>query len=259
MICKAESETIAIPPSWSFCHPELALSLPHLPGYALCSGKLWVLQSCTHLWWWAAWNSSHWRWDFMPWASRMGYQRNEDSEFHPLKSHSEKSHLRPNLFPGDGAAQRAAASSETTGFLEQADGNGQIPFPGGFIWSSKVSEFLWRFYPPTCDQAVTPTFHGRKGQHGCDTWINNWSDWFAKCRQQDLATKVISDKFEEFYSTNACYCFSQNVTKLTIIFTLSAKMWTVYLNILKRIKKTFHKKHLLPYESLSAVNAHTSI
>lgn len=35
MICKAESETVAILPSRSFWHPSLALSLPHLLGYTL--------------------------------------------------------------------------------------------------------------------------------------------------------------------------------------------------------------------------------
>lgn len=89
--------------------------------------------------------------------------------------------------------------------------------------------------------------------------ITSLSHCLAGCWSQDLATKAVSDKFAEFDSTNACYCFSQNVTSFTIIFTLSAKLWTVYLNILKRIKKTFHKNHLLPYESLSARNAHTSI
>lgn len=125
--------------------------------------------------------------------------------------------------------------------LERANGNKWITFPRVFVWPAKASELIQRF-KPMCDKPVPHVFplaessSSRDVAPGSVTSAADWKRAGSKTLQQKWC-----DKFEEFYSTNACYCFSQNVTKLTIIFTLSAKMWTVYLNILKRIKKTFHK------------------
>lgn len=74
----------------------------------------------------------------------MGYQRHEDSEFHPLKSHLENqsygqtSSLGMLLLSGWQPALKQV-------FLEKANGNRQIAFPGGFIWSSKASELIQTF------------------------------------------------------------------------------------------------------------------
>lgn len=77
-------------------------------------------------------------------TSQMGDQRQEDSEFHPLKSHLENKSYGQVSSPGV-ATQRLAASLPITVVLEKANGNRQITPPRGFIWLSKASELIRRF------------------------------------------------------------------------------------------------------------------